>query len=410
MLTDPSKSRSADRHSPLIQNRAAAAGWLLILGIILVATTMRAPLTSAGPLLADIAGELGISNTAAGMITTLPLLAFALMSPFAPKLAKRYGIPAVLFGAMILLTAGVLLRSSGGAAALFIGTGMLGLAISVCNVLLPSLIKQRFPSRIGVMTGVYSASMNLCAAVASGISVPLAVRAGLGWKSSLGIWAILSAVALVLWLPQLKGSRPPQAAVHRADARRTSLWRSALAWQVTLFMGFQSVIFYSLITWLPAVLIEQGLSSDTAGYMLSVMQLVSLPFAFIVPIWAGRMQSQRLLAIIGAAAFLIGILGLSLELSQWAVLWAVSLGIGGGFSFSVAMMLFSQRTRSSLEAAELSGMAQSVGYLLAACGPLLVGYLHDLTHHWLTPLLLLGTASVILMLAGYLAGRSRYVS
>ncbi|MGE7092472.1 CynX/NimT family MFS transporter [Lysinibacillus sp. NPDC048646] len=384
--------------------------WVIIVGIIFVATNLRAPLTSVGPLVGVIRDSLHLSNTLAGMITTLPLLAFALFSPFVPRLGRKFGMEFLILISVIFLMIGIILRSLSGVATLYVGTAILGLAIAICNVLLPGLIKREFPTQMGLMTGVYSISMNLFGAMASGISVPIAVSLGFGWQGALGVWGILSFVAILLWLPQMKRIKGRTTSVpnQKADGG-VNLWRSALAWQVTLFMGLQSMVFYVLITWLPEILKQQGISSDQSGWLLSIMQLALLPITFIVPIIAGRMSSQRSLVTIASILLLTGTLGLLYGSLNFIVLWVILLGIGGGCAFGLSMMFFGLRTVNAHQAADLSGMAQSVGYLLAATGPTLFGYLHDVSNSWTFPLLLLVCASVLLFIFGLGAARNRQI-
>lgn len=381
--------------------------WLLVLGIIFIAAALRAPFTSVGPLVTMIQDDLGLSNTVAGAITTLPLLAFAILSPFAPKLARRFGMANVLLLAMVMLAIGILIRSSSGTGMLFTGTAILGLSIAVCNVLLPGLIKGKFPQKIGLMTGVYSVSMNLCAATASAISVPLASNAGFGWRGTLAIWFMIAALATLFWIPQMR--KLDQDSGGKKASSRGNIWRSSLAWKVTIFMGLQSLLYYVFIAWFSVLLGERGMTSTHAGWILSLMQLAQLPFTFFVPLWAGRMKNQRILVVITATLYFIGISGIWLGSSALMVLWAICFGIAGGFAFGLAMMFFSLRTRSTHEAAELSGMAQSVGYVLAAMGPALFGLLHDVTGSWSVPLILLLGASVLLLVVGLGAGNDRYV-
>ncbi|OKP89046.1 MFS transporter [Paenibacillus sp. P32E] len=380
---------------------------LLIVGIICVAAALRAPFTSVGPLLGMIRDDLGLSNTLAGAITTLPLLAFAMLSPFAPQLALRFGTANVLVLAMLALSMGILIRSGSGTAMLFAGTAIIGLSIAVCNVLLPGLIKGRFPENIGLMTGVYTLSMNICAAAASGISVPLAQHAGFGWRGTLAMWFIVAALATLFWIPQMRNMTRGGSEGKRQSS--VQLWRSPLAWQVTLFMGLQSLLYYVLIAWFSVILVERGMTSSHAGWVLSLMQLAQLPFTFFVPLWAGKMKNQRSLVLITSILFMIGILGVWLGSSGWMAVWAICIGIAGGFAFGLVMMFFSLRTRSTQEASGLSGMAQSVGYLLAAMGPALFGLLHDVTHSWNVPLALLAVASILLFIVGLGAGSSRFV-
>ncbi|MEK3786923.1 CynX/NimT family MFS transporter [Paenibacillus sp. FSL K6-1230] len=392
------------------RTRKQATFWFMILGIIFIAANLRAPLTSVGPLVSIIRENVHISNTLAGLITTVPLIAFALLSPFIPKLGRRYGVERIILISLIVLTMGIAVRSLSGVVTLYVGTAVLGFAIAICNVLLPSLIKQEFPQQMGTMTGVYSVSMNLCGAIASGISVPLAVGAGLNWQGALGVWGILSVVSILLWVPQLKAPAKPAAVASSAgNNQQINIWRSPLAWQVTLFMGIQSTIFYVLVAWLPEILKGQGISSSQSGWFLSILIIASLPFAFIVPVIAGRMPNQRLLVIITTILLLVGTLGLLYSSIHLFAFWVIILGIGVGFAFGLSMMFFGLRTQSAHQAAELSGMAQSIGYLLAAIGPALIGYLHDATHGWSVPLLMLVGASALLGMVGLGAARNQFV-
>jgi MFS transporter, CP family, cyanate transporter len=390
--------------------RQQAAPWVILLGIIFITVNLRAPLTSVGPLVELIRNDLHISNTLAGMITTLPLLAFAFFSPFVPKLGKRFGVEWILFISIILLTLGIILRSFSGIANLYIGTAVLGLAIAVCNVLLPGLIKREYSERIGLMTGVYSISMNLFGAIASGISVPVAVGLGFEWQGALGIWGILSFLSILFWIPQLKRSSIKKTTIHpQARNHGVNLWRSPLAWQVTLFMGLQSTLFYVLVAWLPEILKSKGIGFDQSGLFVSIMQLTVLPVTFIAPILAGRMSNQRRLVTIASVCFFVGNVGLLYGSLNFIVLWIILLGMGAGFAFGLAMIFFSLRTDTPGQAAELSGMAQSVGYLLAAMGPMLFGYLHDLTDSWQIPLQILVGVSLLLFIVGQGAGRNKKV-
>ncbi|MFB6803861.1 CynX/NimT family MFS transporter [Peribacillus butanolivorans] len=384
---------------------------LLIIGIILIGANLRAPLTSVGPLVTSIRDNLGISNTLSGSLTTLPLLAFALLSPFAPKLARRFGMELTLFISLILLTVGIGIRSIGGVTTLFLGTILIGLAIAIGNVLLPSLIKHNFARNIGLMTGIYAVSMNLCGAIGSGISIPISSLSGLGWAGALGCWGILSLITVFFWMPQLK--KPFKSDKNEQTVQKVkniNLWRSGLAWQITLFMGLQSFIFYTVITWMPEILEQKGLNADEAGWMLSIMQLAVIPITFIVPILAGRLQSQRLLVVPPVIFLFVGIFGILYGSTQLIPVCMILIGVGVGTIFSLSMMFFSLRTQSTHEATELSGMAQSFGYLLAAVGPVLFGGLHDITHSWTIPLLMLIVVSALIFIVGMRAGKNEYVT
>src|SRR5215213_7088972 len=232
--------------------RPRLRSFLLVLGIVLLAANLRPALTGVAPLIGQIRADTGISNGVAGLLTTLPLLAFALLSPFAPRVARRFGMERALLASLLILAAGILLRWA--VAALFLGTAILGAAIAVGNVLLPGLVKREFPEHAGLMTSVYSASLGISAALAAGVSVPLAQLAGIGWRGALAVWALPALLASVAWLPQLgRSDRPADPSARNSPGVR-DLWRSPLAWQVTLFMGLQSLSYYVTLTWLPEIL------------------------------------------------------------------------------------------------------------------------------------------------------------
>lgn len=308
--------------------------------------------------------------------------------------------------ALLALSMGILIRSASGTLTLFAGTAIIGLSIAVCNVLLPGLIKGKFPGRIGLLTGIYTVSMNLCAAVASGISVPIADQAGFGWRGTLALWFIVAALATLFWIPQMKSLGQGSGTSTPGSAGK--MWRSPLAWQVTLFMGLQSLLYYVLIAWFSVILGERACPPAMRAGSFHCCSWPSCRLLF-VPLWAGKLKNQRGLVVITAVLFMAGISGVWFGSSAWMPVWAICIGIAGGFAFGLAMMFFSLRTRSTQEASELSGMAQSIGYLLAAMGPALFGLLHDATHSWNGPLALLVAASVLLLVAGLGAGSNRYV-
>ncbi|MHA6259749.1 CynX/NimT family MFS transporter [Sporosarcina sp. CAU 1771] len=384
-------------------------GIILVIGIILLASTLRAPITSVGTLIGSIKDSLHFSNTVAGALTTLPLLAFAFVSPFAAKLSRRFGMERTIFISLLLIIVGIGLRSINGIETLFLGTLLIGLSIAIGNVLLPALIKKNFMLRIGLMTGVYAVSMNLSSAIASGVTVPLASISSLGWRGALAVFGVLPLLAILFWLPQIRKKQSTTEFIEDEKRPRTQLMRSSLAWKITLFMGLQSLIYYSIIAWLPEILSEQGFTQSGAGFMISLMQFAVLPFTFIVPIIAGRMKNQRLLVACTGFLFILGIGGISLGGSLVITLSMIAIGIACGSAFSLAMIFFSLRTKNSEEAAELSGMAQTFGYLLAAIGPLLFGFLRDATGSWSSSIILLIGVSVLIIIFGMGAGKKQTV-
>ncbi len=385
--------------------------WILLLGIIFMASTLRSPLTGVGPIVSTIRSDLAISNVLAGFITTIPLLAFAILSPFAPKISRKLGLQSTIFYSLILLTAGILIRSFGNTPSLFIGTFLLGLAIAFGNVLLPSIIKLNFPLQIGLMTGIYTVSMNLSSAISAGITAPLSNTATLGWQGALGIWAALSFIALLVWLPQLKNGRGAikSSTTHKTASSKQVIWKSPLAWSITFFMGLQSLIFYTTAAWIPEVLKSQGMSGESAGWSLSLLQLAQLPMTFIIPIIADKMKNQRIIVIVVTLFYLAGFTGILSGSTALIPLSMILMGIAGGASFGLAMMFFALRTHTPQESAELSGLAQSFGYLFAAIGPVLFGFLHDVSLGWKVPMGILFTSAILLFLAGMKAGKREYI-
>lgn len=380
----------------------------LLLGIIFVSMNLRAPITSVGPLVGIISENLNLSGGQSGLITTIPLISFAIVSPMAPKLANRFQTERTIFTALLVLIIGLLLRTIPTVPGLFSGTIIVGCAIAICNVLIPSLIKKEFSEKSGLVTGLFSVSMNLTGAISSGLSIPLVENFGLTWNKALGIWVILAIIALISWSPQLKRHDKPTE--NETQIVKVSLWHSPLAWSVTAFMGLQSFIFYVIVAWLPEMLVGQGLSRIQAGGMLSLLQFTILPTTFIVPIIAQKAKNQRLFVAGTALFFALGMLGLmSSQSSLIVILACMSIGIGGGAAFSLAMMFFNLRTRNAQEAAELSGMAQSMGYILAAVGPFLFGVMHDQTGNWQFSLVLLLLISIALLFTGLKAGKNEVI-
>ncbi|WP_338588373.1 MFS transporter [Paenibacillus sp. FSL R7-0313] len=383
---------------------------LLLAGIIVIAATMRSPITATGPVVEMIRSDTGIGHTMVGLLTSLPLLAFAAVSPFAPRLAKRLGLESALLLAVMIVTIGVALRLLPSVLSLYAGTAILGCGIALSNVLLPSLIKRDFPLRVGIVTGLYSVSMNIFGAIASGVSVPVAGATSMGWRASLGMWALLSILALLLWLPQIAAGRQRMLYVtSQSEGAPVRLRTSALAWFITLFMGLQSLIFYTTITWLPEILADQGFSPTSAGWMLSLMQMVSVPATFIVPILAGRTRDQRVLTAITCSSLIVGYALLLSGIASLVTIGVTLAGIGAGASFGLVTMFFVLRTKDPRQAASLSGMAQSFGYMLAAVGPLLFGMLHDWTKGWTLPLLIQVILAIALLIAGIQASKNRMI-
>ena len=392
-----------------LDHRTPSRLWavLLVLGIVLLAANLRPALTGLTPLIGQIRAATSISYGVAGLLTALPLLAMGVLSPIAPLLARRLGMERVLLASMLVLAAGILLRSAGPVTAMFLGTAILGAGIAIGNVLLPGLVKREFPERVGLMTSMYTTALAVSAAIAAGASFPIANQ--VGWRGSLALWAIPAFVAAAAWLPRVRYAR--RANVSPTVTQGVSgPWRSVLAWQVTLFMGLQSLGYYVVLTWLPEILQEEaGMSAAWAGWMLALAQVVGIASIFLAPVLAGRRPSQHGVVLAAVTLTGAGALGLLVTAETATALWVVLLGLGQGACFSLALTFFALRAPDSEHAAALSGMAQSVGYLLAAVGPFLFGLLRDATNAWTIPLVLLFAVAVCLLITGLGAARDAHV-
>lgn len=393
--------------SPFEQN-STSKNILLIAGIVLIAINLRPALAGVGPLVGTIREATGLSNTMLGLLTTLPLIAFGVLSTLTPLFTRKMGIEGTIALAMGLLSCGILLRVIPGNLALFGGTLLLGIAIAFGNVLLPSLVKRDFPNHTGIMTSVYSSMLGLGATLAAGVSVPLAQGLNWGWRWSLGAWAALSIVALIIWLPQLKNLTLPK---HDRSFTQSlkDLGGSTIAWQVAFFMGLQSLAFYVILAWLPEILQDRGLTPENAGWMLSLSQGMGVLGTILIPTWAEKLNDQRKLVWGLTICEAVSLLGLMLPNSFLVGLWASLIGFALGGSFGLALLFIVLRTTDTETATELSGMAQSIGYLLAAVGPTLFGALHDITHAWFVPLLFLLIIVAVKLYFGLGAGQPQAV-
>lgn len=380
----------------------------LLFAILCVAATLRAPITAVGPLIGFMRAELAVSNAVLGLLTTIPLAMFAVFAPFSGGIGIRFGVGRTIGISLLVMIAGALLRSYAGTAGLFAGTFVLGIGITFGNVLIPSLIKQGLSDRVGLGTSLFSLTMNAFAALSSGISVPLCLRLGLGWRNTLAIWVVLMALALFAWRPQFGRTLP--APVSGPDTAERSVWRSPLAWWIAAFMAAQSFVFYFFVAWLPTIAQSNGVSADGAGVFATVYQLMSILGALIVPNLAARKRDQKRLMLVIACIYLGGV-GLFLVAKSigFSLVATVICGFSTGASFSMALLLLSLRAGNASRSAKLSGMVQSAGYAVAAVCPLLTGWMYDISQSWRLPLLTALGMCVVMLLAGQRAGADRTV-
>ncbi len=421
--------------------RRSLAAVLLVVSIAALAFNLRAAITSLPPVFPELETRLRLSSAAVTVLAATPVLCFGLVSGPTAWLSRRLGEERALFGALIVLSAGLLLRGAWPGVMLFPGTVLATGAIAIMNVLLSSMIKRRWPAKAGLLIGVYLTSLSLGAVIASLISVPLYGGSGGSVTLTLGLWGLPAVAATLIWISQVRyGAAARRRAAHGAAPRpgappvaeppgtgppgdgeppggppsgaaragtRVAVHRHALAWQVTGFMGVQSLLYYAAVSWLPELFRDRGESAGTAGTLLAVMGLGNLLTSLTVPVIAHKVSDQRILvvpAVVMTAGGLAGCLYAPLGL---AVLWTLVLGAAQGASLGLAIFFTMARAPNPVTAASLSSLAQSVGYLVAATGPLAVGFLHTATRGWDVPVAVLLVLCCVEMAAGLLAGRGR---
>jgi len=417
------KFRDASASTRLLSRRHGAV--LLVIGVLVLAFNLRTAVTSLPPVFPELESALHLSTSALALLAAIPVLCFGVFSGSAAPLSRRFGEERVLGAALLLLAAGLLLRSISPAALLFPGTIVGSAAIALMNVLLPSLVKRRMPERAGLLIGLYLLMLAAGAIVASFLAVPVfnavagrtagSLTAGTGGSSAairvtLGLWAGPALVAALIWLPQLRHRTLPEdmraAGGSRMRAGALAMGRSALAWQVTLFMGLQSLSYYATLSWFPTMFRDRGVSAAHAGDLLALMNLGNALTALLLPVLAHRAADQRRLAVVSMLATGAGLGGAGFGPPGLAAGFMLLLGLGQGATLGLGIFYTMARAPDPVTAASLSAFAQGVGYLIASAGPLTIGFLHDATGAWTVPLLVLLGLAVVQAITGWLAGRA----
>ncbi|WP_438308128.1 CynX/NimT family MFS transporter [Pseudomonas guariconensis] len=401
LLIDAEADDEQVQQQPVVLQRP----WLLLLGLVLVALNLRPALSSMAPVLGQVSEGLGLNASQAGLLTTLPVLCLGLFAPLALVLARRFGSERVVLGILLTLALGIWVRSVLGVTGVFLGSVMAGASIGIIGVLLPGIVKRDFPQHAGTLTGVYTMALCLGAALAAGATVPLARHFDDSWALGLGFWLVPALIAMVVWLPQARQGH----GLHKVAYRVRGLWRDPLAWQVTLYMGLQSSLAYIVFGWLPSMLIGRGLSPTEAGLVLSGSVIVQLVSSLSAPWLATRGKDQRLAIVIVMLVTLAGLFGCLYAPVSGLWGWAVVLGLGQGGTFALALTLIVLRSKDSHVAANLSSMAQGVGYTLASAGPFAVGLVHDLTGGWTAVGWIFAALGIGAILFGLGAGRALHV-
>lgn len=390
------------------RHAAAVGGGLLLAGVGLAAANMRPAVTSLASILGEVRDGLGVSSTWASVVTSVPTLCFGLAGIGAPLLARRWGINRVVGLSLAMLTVAMLVRVLGGPAIVLAGTVLVCGSIAMCNVLIPVVVKESFPHRVGMATGLYTTAMAAGGSAGSALTPWLNSETG-SWRLSLATWAVVALAALCVWAPATRRSNSTvQVAGAPTSARPRSLMRSPLAWVVTVYFAMQSLIAYVVMGWLPEVFKGAGMDATSAGALLGVLLLVGVPINMVLPPLVARSRSQSGWAIGLTVVMTSGLLGLLFAPMALPVLWALLIGTGLS-AFPLALVFISLRTANASDTGQLSAMAQSLGYLIASAGPFLFGVLHDVTAAWTVSLTVLTCVALAQGVVGFIAGRPRTI-
>ncbi len=402
----PAEDEAAKLETTTLSTRSSHP-LLIGVAVMLVAFNLRPALTSIGPLLTGIRAETDLSATGAAVLTTLPVLCLGLGGVISPWAIRRAGIDRSILLGLIGIVFGLALRGIDGLVPLFAGTVLCGLGIGVAGVLLPALVKRDFAGQLGRMTGLYTMSLCLGAAIGTALSVPLREAIGQGYAPALAIWGLPALAGILIWLPF--ADRRATGAVPPSQARRSPLWRDPLAWQVTGFMGMQSSLAYIQFGWLPALLQARGLDALDAGYLAGLTTLGQAPGALAIPILAGARPDQRGWIVAVLVATVAAFLTMALGPHALMVPAGLLVGIGIGACFGLGLTVIVLRAHDAASAGSLSAMAQGVGYSIAALGPFGFGLAHEATGGWGLACAIYAGIGLLALVCGLGAGRDRHV-
>ena len=373
-----------------------------LVGLLLTSLILRPPVASIGPLLADIEQSLGITHLQIGILTSMPVVFFGVGAFASPAIVRRFGLDRTLLVLLIAIAVGIGVRLGFGYAGVLLGTAILGLAIAVANVILPSIVRARFPTRIALVTAAYTMLLGVSASFAATFAVPSAELLG-GWRGALAVWLIPATLAILVWFTQARNSEHDIVlATSEAEAARSVRVSPITRW-IVLYFGIQSLGFYALLSWLPTLLVDGGVSPANAGYLLGVMTFVGVPFALILSTNLGRLKNLSLAASLSSVVTLIGLV---LLLSPFNLAAVIVVGLGQALTFPVALNLISTKGATAAQTTELSTLAQGIGYLVSAAGTFVFGWLSDVSGAWTIPVVFLAALTLIQVWAGYAAGRA----
>lgn len=381
---------------------------LLVVAVVLAAFNLRPAVTSVGAVLRDLQAGTGMSDALAGVLTSVPVLAFGVVGLAAGRITTRFGAARTLVGAMALLTVGLVARVAVASPGVVLAGSVVGVAgIAAANVLLPVAVKRWFPGHVGRATGLYTMSMAVGAAVAAATTVPLAQLAG-GWRVGLGAWALPAVVALGSWMVVARRAEDAAPEPQPVAGRSVPVHRSRQTWALAVFFGTQSLAAYVAMGWLPTIYQDAGVTPTAAGLYFALVIFIGAPVSVGLPILAARRPDQRAVVVVLVLLTAGAYAGLMIAPARLPWLWALILGVGFG-AFPLALTMIGLRAATAAGTSQLSSLAQGAGYLIAAGGPLAVGVIHEATDGWTWPLVTLLGVLVPQLVAGLVAARPGYV-
>jgi CP family cyanate transporter-like MFS transporter len=379
---------------------------LVVVGIVVLAFNLRPSAISIGPVLGDVSDGLGMTTAETGVLTSLPVLAFAVFGALAPRLARVVGLHRLTLLALLCVVGGLAGRAAVSSVPVFLALSLLALAgMASANVVLPSLVKLHFPDRVGLLTSIYSTALAIGLTSASVLTVPISEAYG-GWRSGLAVWSVTAGIAVLPWLALIGHDRRPEEVSGRIGLLDVA--RTRLGWLLALFFGLQSLQAYSIFGWFAELYQDAGFSPHTAGLLLGAITGVSIPLSFLIPWLVARTHDLTVVMCVVIACYPLGYIGLIVAPHGGAWLWAVLVGAGTA-TFPLILTLIGLRARTPVGTAALSGFAQSSGYLIAGIGPFGIGLLRDVSGGWTVPLIALLVITVPQLLLGLAVSRPAYV-
>jgi len=376
--------------------------FLALLGILLTTLVLRPPVASVGPLVDELITKLNLGALEVGVLTSIPVFCFGIGAFASPAIVRRFGLDKTLLVIQILIAIAIVGRVWFGFIGLLVGTTVIGLAIAVANVILPSIVRARFPEKVGVITASYTMTLAIAASFSAITAVPFSETLG-GWQGSLFVWVVPALAALVVWSTQVRGTTHVEVSAEHEVEEARSVRRSPITWWIVAFFGIQSLGFYAILAWLPSLLIDGGATPVEAGAILGITTIVGVPFGVLLSSNLKRFKSLSYPASISSGFTTLGML---LLFTPYPLVAGIVIGLGQASTFPISLNMISTKAKSEAQTTELSTISQGYGYLAAAVGTFAFGWLHDISGSWVLPILLLVSLSTVQMGAGFVAGRN----